>query len=178
MSYTYPLQQFNVVYLDDKTKQPLAVINPMLVTPEITIQPSNFVIKQQPSYPLLPENNLNLDPSVHKSVTNSIYRKVFESWIYKGDFKDLFKYITVINGQVKLNTKYTKNTHSDITEKKIDFMKDKILSIHRVKHILQEYVDGTKSNWYDIDKEDFFVKDLIYRYMKKKLKKLVELKNK
>ena len=186
MSILFPVDHSKIVLVDSDTNPflPKAVISPMIATPitnsliAITPDPN---IKRLFNYPLLPQYDLNYDLDVHENVTSSIYRKVFESWLYKSDFEDLFRYIKVVNGEAKLVTSLKEtdsSKDSSSVEKKIRFMKDHILSRGRVKKILEGFVEGTKTNWYDIEKNNYFVKDLIYRYMKKKLKTLVEMKGK
>ncbi len=184
MSILFPTDS-KVIIVDSETSPflPKAVINPYVATPItgslITVTP-NPDFKPIFAAPLLPQYNLNYDPDVHENVTSTVYRKVFESWIYKSDYEDLFKYIKIVNGEAKLTTGKDgdKSNDSASLEKKIRFIKDHILSRSRVKKILEDFVSGTKTNWYDIEKNSYFVKDLIYRYMKKKLKTLIELKEK
>jgi hypothetical protein len=151
--------------------------NPVLaITSESNTNP-NF--KSVYTFPLTPSQDLNYDPEVHDVVTSSIYRQTFEKWIYNSEFEDIFNYIKIVNGEPKLitNTKdKDRNFDNYSVEKKIRFIKDNILSRGRVKKILQEFVEGTRTNWYDIEKNTYYVKDLIYRYIKKKLKALVEKK--
>ncbi len=83
-----------------------------------------------------------------------------------------------MNGEAKLSLEKDGNNYNDsrTIEKKIRFIKDYILSRKRVKKIIEEFVYGTKTNWYDVEKNSYYVKDLIYRYMKKKLKALIQIK--
>jgi hypothetical protein len=182
--FPFPIDTSKIIVVDSETSPmlPKAVISPYIATPitgsVLAITPNSNVTTYFTT-PLLPEYNLNYNPEVHENVSNSIYRKVFESWIYKSDFEDLFKYIKIVNGEPKLVSSLKDTDKSDDSysiERKIRLMKDHILSRGRVKKILEEFTAGTKTNWYDIEKNSYFVKDLIYRYMKKKLKTLVEMK--
>lgn len=182
MSILFPIDS-KVIIIDKETNPflPKAVINPYITTP---ITGSLIAVTPNPDFkpifgsPLLPQYNLNYDPDVHENVSNSVYRKVFDSWIYKDDYEDLFKYIKIINGEAKLaiTKDGVKTNDSQSVEKKIRFLKDNILSRNRVKKILEDFVSGTKTNWYDIEKNSYYIKDLIYRYMKKKLKALIKLR--
>ena len=92
------------------------------------------------------------------------------------------KYIKIVNGKAKLATDKD-GGNSDSIDKKVRFLKDYILSKHRVRTILEDlvygYSTGYKINWYDcVNKYEHIVKDLIHHYMKKKLKRLIEKKNK
>ncbi len=172
-----------ILIIDSQTSPllPKAVISPYITTPLtnslVTVTP-NPDFKPFYTTPLLPQYNLNYDTDVHENVTSSIYRKIFNSWLYKSDFEDLFKYIKIVNGEAKLSLEKDGNNYNDsrTIEKKIRFIKDYILSRKRVKKIIEEFVYGTKTNWYDVEKNSYYVKDLIYRYMKKKLKALIQIK--
>ena len=188
MSYIFPTNYFfpnngKIVVVDSESSPflPKAVINPYITTP---ITGSLLAVTPNPDFkpifttPLLPENNLNYNPNVHESVSFSIYKKVFDSWLYKSDFKDLYKYVKIVDNEPKLATEKNEDDSSDshLIEKKIKFFKDYILSKHRVKEILKDFVAGSRTNWYDVEKNSYYVKELIYKYMKKKLKKLIEKK--
>ena len=184
-NYYYPSDS-KIIVVDPETSpfMPKAVINPYITTP---ITGSLIAVTPNPDFkpiyttPLAPENNLNYNPEVHENVTNTIYRTVFNKWVYKSSFKSFFKYIKIVNGEAKLSTDKDGNKSNDSMEKKVKFLKEYILSKHRVKKILYKLTSGIstgyKINWYDcVNKYEDMVKDLIHRYMKKKLKHLIEKK--
>ncbi len=184
MSFILPLDTSKLLILDSDSKLVLPTTS-ILTTPytspvlAITTTTNNPNMKSIYTYPLAPYLDLNKDPDVHETVTNSIYRHTFNSWIYKSDFNELFDYIKIVNGEAKLisnlKDKDNKNDDSSI-ERKIRFIKDNVLSKHRVRKLIEEFVEGTKTNWYDIEKNTYFLKELIFKYMKKKLKALIERK--
>jgi hypothetical protein len=185
MSFIFPLDTSKLLILDSDSKLVFPSTS-ILTTPytspvfAITSTTTNPNFKSVYTFPLAPYLDLNKDPDVHSTVTNSIYRKVFESWLYKSDFSELFDYIKLVNGEPKLitNLKDKDNKTDDATiERKIRFIRDNILSKHRVNKLIEEFVEGTKTNWYDIEKNTYFLKELIFKYMKKKFKALVEKKN-
>jgi len=150
--------------------------SPVLAISSTTTNPN---VKSLMTFPLLPAYDLNKDAEVHDIVTSSIYRQTFDSWMYNDEAKEILEYIKVSDGNVKLisaKKEKDKNFDSSVVEKKIRFLKDYILSRSRVKKILTEFVEGTNTNWYDIEKNTYFVKDLVLKYMKKKIKAIVEKK--
>ena len=191
MNYFFPTNYLNpsnskIIVVDPETSpfMPKAVISPYITTP---ITGSLLAVTPNPDFkpifttPLLPENNLNYNPDVHENVTNTVYRLVFNKWVFKSSYKDFFKYIKIVNGEAKLATDKDGDKSNDSIDKKVRFLKDYILSKHRVRTILEDlvygYSTGYKINWYDcVNKYEHIVKDLIHHYMKKKLKRLIEKK--
>ncbi len=192
MSFFFPLDTFKVdtskLLVVDSTSKFLfpststSIITTPYTSPVLAISgPTLENIKPVYTFPLAPYLDLNKDPEVHDTVVSSVYRQTFQNWLYTSDFEELFQYIKIVNGDAKLITSSKeKDKHYDngSIDKKVRFIRDNILSRGRVKKILEEFVDGTRTNWYDIEKNTFFVKELIFKYMKKKLKALVEKKEK
>lgn len=168
-SYNYLFPYTNTIITTPYT-------SPVLAISSATNYPN---LKSVYTYPLAPAYDLNKDVEVHDIVTNSVYKQTFDSWIYNDEAKDILGYIRVSDNSVKLisNKKDKDNNFSSSNvEKKIRFLKDYILSRSRVKKILIEFVEGTNTNWYDIEKNTYFVKDLVLKYMKKKIKAVIEKK--
>ena len=153
------------------------IINTM--SPMIAFSNNQF-LKPFVSYPLDPSLDLNRDPNVHRTVTDSIYKYTFQEWLYSRDFEEVFKYIKIVGGEPKLvsGSERDHNGSDAHIDKKIRFIRDHILSYERVRKLIEEFLDGTRTNWYDVEKNIFFVKELILKYMKKKLKTLAEEKKK
>jgi len=176
----YKIDNSKILIIDSDSKLTYpSIITTPYTSPvfAFTTQTNNPNVKSLYTYPLSPYLDLNKDPDVHDTVTNSIYKHVFDSWVYKSEFEELFDYIAIVNGEPKLITSLkNKDSNNESKERKIRFMRDHILSKHRVKKLIEEFVEGTKTNWYDIEKNTFFLKELIFKYMKKKLKALVEKK--
>lgn len=138
------------------------------------------VLKPIITFPLDPSLDLNRDPNVHRTVTDSIYKQTFQEWLYSRDFEEVFKYIKIVGGEPKLvsGSERDHRASDENIDKKIRFIRDNILSYERVRKLIEEFIDGTRTNWYDVEKNIFFVKELILKYIKKKLKTLAEEKKK
>ncbi len=136
----------------------------------------NTNLKPLVTFPIAPHLNLNLDPRVHEQMTEYFYNKTFSDWIYD-DLSDILGYVKMVNGSPKLVSSLSEHRKSDeATSSKIRFLKDKILSRSRVHSILEQFISETRTNWFELEKNSYFVKDLIKRYMKKKIKALIERK--
>lgn len=188
-SPTYPAYQYinpnNVLLVDSDSKIVLpgtSIIstpytNPVLaITTPVESKPYSTLM----TFPITPALDLNRDPDVHDTVTNSIYRQLLQNWLYSSEYEEVFKYIKLVDDRPRLITSFKekdRNMSSSAVERKITFIKDNIITKNRIKKILEDFVYSTRTNWYDIEKNTYYVKDLIMRYIKKKLKALVEKKS-
>jgi len=185
-SSTYPFfNPSNVLIVDSDSKIiPIGTsiistpyTNPVLaVTTSTDSKPYNTVY----SFPISPALDLNHDPDVHDTVTNSIYRQLLQNWMYSSEYEEVFKYIKLVDDRPRLITSFKekdRNTSSSVIDRKVTFIKDNIITKNRIKKILEDFVYSTRTNWYDIEKNTYYVKDLILRYIKKKLKALVDKKS-
>jgi hypothetical protein len=131
------------------------------------------------AFPIDPIYDLNRDSDVQDSITKSIYNQIFSDWLYSSDFSSVFSYIKIVDGNPRLITNMKDKTeyHKSERDAKIRFIKKYILSKERVRKILKNFVEETRINWYDIEKKNsLFIKELVQKYIKKKLKALVEKK--
>ena len=179
----YAVDQSKILLIDSDSK----IIMPQVLQSSLPISTISTTLPTAviPSYtytnpyikvPLDPRLDLNRDPDVHETVINSIYRYLFNGWIYESKFKDLYKYISIVDGRATIKRDYSNNdSNIDI---KIRFMKDNIISRMRIEKIIREFVQNTSTNWYDVEKNSMFIKDIIFKYMKKKLKTLKDKKEK
>ncbi len=164
--------------IDSITSSPVSIISTPYTDPVLAVTTKVDNLTSMYTFPLAPNLDLNRDPYVHDTVTDSIYKQIFREWVYESDFEGLFKYIKIVNGHPKLITKADKEGTNKKEDRdiKVRFMKDYILSRGRVKKLIEEFIDGTRTNWYDIEKNTYFVREFVYKYMKKKLKALVDKK--
>jgi hypothetical protein len=138
----------------------------------------NTNFKPLVTFPIAPSLNLNLDPRVHEQMTEYFYDKTFNEWIYD-EFRDMLGYVKLVNGEPKLVSSLSEHkTSSEASNLKIRFLKDKILSRSRIHKILEQFISETRTNWFELEKNSYFVKDLIKRYMKKKIKALIDNRSK
>lgn len=137
------------------------------------------VIIPGPILPLPANYDLNKDARVHQQVVNYFRYKTLDKWLYD-DMREILGYFVVSNGQVsllkKLNDYREDSAASDSAEdtvKKIKYIENYWLTIDRTYKILLNLVSGANLNWYDLHKNDFFVKDAIRNGLKKKIKETI-----
>lgn len=184
--YNFPIDTNKIILVDSDSKIVVPSVFPYLHTPITNISSQFTTIGDTKNkvfaMPLEPYIDLNQDKDTHEIVTNSVYKQLYDNWIYKTKYNDeSFQYITIKDGQPKLinDLKNKDNQHNkdeSANQKKAMFIKYNILSKERIKKLLQELVNETKINWYDMEKNIYFVKEIIFKYIKKKLKVLVEKK--
>ena len=147
-----------------------------LITPIIT------TINPLVNFPLHPSLDLNRDKDFQNKVTKYFYYKTLDKWLKKEkDMLEILKFLKIVNGEVKLisnmneyNQKANSDKQDDV-EKKVKFIEDNILSKDDVNNILRKYVKETTTNWYDLqEKATYFIKEIIKKFLKHKLKDAIE----
>lgn len=135
------------------------------------------------SVPLRPDLDLNRDYNLHRMMIKYFYYKTLDKWLKKSsDLMYILGYLKIDNGIVKLldnindyNPNSVDKDNQDDIEKKVDYIENNILSKDDVEHILKKYVNETSTNWFDLqDKSTYFIKELIGKFIKNKLVKLIK----
>ena len=111
------------------------------------------------------------------------YYKLLDKWLYN-DLKDLLGYLTIENDSVKLiktlesfDVKSALADVNSIVEKKGDYIGKYILNLSNVYKIIREFIAETKTNWFDLTKHEFIIKQHVRESLEKRLKGAV-LENK
>lgn len=131
----------------------LIIADPMLTAPRP-------IFRTDPTIP-----DVNNDPDLRKRMTKYFYDKYKSDWVY-GSFSDLYKYLVVSNGEVKLGKSDDKDDKNDNI--KAEFLVKEIFSKYDMLELLDKYVHQKDVNWYDLrTKHKTEVKDYIHRKIKK-----------
>lgn len=122
-------------------------------------------------------DNLNADPEIHQKMAKYFKYKVLDKWLYT-DLKSLLGYVTVSGDKVSFINKlsdYKENLDEskNIVEMKVHFLEKNLLSSRASLKILNKFVAGTNTNWYDLTKNEFFVKQAYEIAIKKMIKKMI-----
>lgn len=127
-------------------------ISPFHALPGVTVTaPSNMINKITNSYlqlPLDPTLNLNEDINVQNQVTKYFYYKTLDAWLHD-DFTDVLD-------KVK-------------SKEKIKYIEENVFSKHDMKQILKQFRKETDTNWYDMQKNKMFIKDIVHKFLLKKV---------
>lgn len=100
--------------------------------------------------------NLNADPRLHKRMTNYYRYKFLDEWIHNE-----LKYILDYFKDKKLSD-----------DKKIDILENKVMTKNKVYSVLVSFVHNTKTNWYDLHKNERYIIEAFSIAIRKELKKM------
>lgn len=165
------------IYLSSDS--PLPYVPSVYISP---IKPIVPVVTQPVMFPLHPSLDLNRDPKLHKMMTDYFYYKTLDKWLRREkDMLDLLNYLYATDSKVDVLNSMNDYKESNIdkdtqatVDKKIEFIEKHILSKDGIYNILKNYVKETSTSWYDLEKNTYFIKELIRKYLKKKLIHLIE----
>lgn len=128
--------------------------------------------------------NLNADPRIRKRIVKFFYYKILDNWLMD-DLVDILNFFTIKDGKVDLIDNISQyeplgsyNESEEIKEKKIDFIEDFFLTKSFVSRVLDEYVNNTKTNWYELPKNSYFIKDIIAKKLTNRIKRALSEKAK
>jgi hypothetical protein len=134
-----------------------------------------------PRYLVDIDTGMNDNYIVQRDVTRGIMYKTLDKWLYD-DFPNVLKYLVVEkDGNVRLvkseqekeNNKVSSNTVSEL-EAKSDYIAENILTENSMREILMRIMRETGLKWYELPHREQLLKDVIEKYLKKKLRKHLE----
>lgn len=149
--------------------------NNIITVPVTQIQPTITI-------PIDPSLNLNLDPQIHQQLTKYFYGELMDIWLFE-DMVDILNYlkntpkgIDVLDSLKDYHESNIDKDTQDIIEKKIRYIENNFFSKESMFKLLKRYVLETNTNWFDLSKNKYFIKDLVRSYLRKKLKRAIESK--
>ncbi len=151
---------------------------PVMVAPGVVV-PSYTTI--QPQLPLSPELDLDNDSDTRNKISDYFYYKTVDKWLFDSMAK-ILGYLKISGNSVDFIDSLSKYDPSSVdkdtqetVEKKIKFIENNILDKIDVFNILNKFTRETNTKWVHlIKKNEMFIKDLIKRFLKKKMEKSVE----
>ncbi len=163
-----PQSPYNIITLDNNKINILTDSPTPYIGAYATYNGSYVASKYR--FPLATAYDLNKDPNTHEIVTNSIYKQFYEEWVYEDDFKDIVSRLKVSGRRVKIVSKGNKITpNASDMQPIIEYLKHSILKRGSLERILREMVVETNINWYEVEKNIYFVKEVLHKYLRKKL---------
>lgn len=152
---------------------------PIIPSSAAVLRPVGATVVIPGSIPLPSYLDLNKDPRVHKQVVKYYRYKTLDKWLYN-DMIDILGYFYVDDKGVHLInnlSEYREDaaaTDSEQTiERKIEYIEKYFLTEDTMYRILTKLVTGASINWYDLHKNEFFVKEDIKLQLKNILKKTI-----
>jgi len=162
---------------------PLTILTPTTPT---TPYANYALLATKPSFILKPtfvvdiDSGLNDSYVVQKDVTLYFMNITLEKWIF-GSLSSVLEFLVSKNGKIQLvkNMKERDSNNIDkdstsVLEAKADWLKDHILYESKTRAILVKIMRELGLKWFELPHRESLVKDVMKRYLKNKLKKMVE----
>jgi hypothetical protein len=198
MTYTPISTMFNTPYSSTTVLSPLTPVTLSPLPPVTTAVTQSVILNNDPLTVVTPigpvlynvggprylvdiDTGMNDNYIVQRDVTRGIMYKTLDKWLYD-DFPNVLKYLVVEkDGNVRLvkseqekeNNKVSSNTVSEL-EAKSDYIAENILTENSMREILMRIMRETGLKWYELPHREQLLKDVIEKYLKKKLRKHLE----
>jgi hypothetical protein len=162
-----------------KIESPLSISDQIMsLTQDVIYAPGpyyNRIIYKKPR--LVVYDNLNKDPKAIDMVVKYFWKKTLDKWLL-GDLKEVLGYIRINNGEAELIKKISDINKSvkesdNITNKKIDYLGEHIITKKLILKALARYIDGNNVNWYDLPKRTSGPKEEIHRVIMAEIKDMI-----
>lgn len=174
-----PSYSKNPTLLSNLSNSPFSVT----YTPGSVLAPTNAFLSPVLSMSLPSYLDVNSKPETKYKVSDFFYYLVIDKWLWSEDLNDILNYLQVAGDKVDIikslkdysRTNINKDTQKT-TESKVKFIETKILSKDRMLKILSEFAKDTGLTWEDMTKNHYFIRDLVKKYLKRKLQNMIEKK--
>jgi hypothetical protein len=167
--FTTTLNTFNTLNTLSSNTTTLLNVNPNALS-MLAVKPTVYVDI---------DTGLNDSYVVQKDVTKYFMYKTLDKWIYQ-DFPSVLKYLVYKDGKVSLIKKLADKENNEVSkdsekalEAKADFIEEKILDESRTREILIRIMRELGLKWFELPYRENLVKEVMERFLKKKLKKMV-----
>ncbi len=125
------------------------------------------------------DSGLNDSYVVQQDVTKYFKFKTLDKWLFT-DFSSVLKYLVSRDGKVSLIKKLDDRDSNDVSkdsskvlEAKADYIEEHILTESKTRAILIRIMKELGVKWYEMPHRESLVKEVLERYLKTKLKKMV-----
>jgi hypothetical protein len=145
----------------------------------IATGPATLLGVKPQSFYLDLDTGMNDSYVVQQDVTKYFKFKTLDKWIFT-DFSSILKYLTYKDGTVSLiknlddrDNKDISKDSSKVLEAKADYIEEHILNESKTRAILIRIMKELGIKWYELPHHETLVKEVMERYLKNKLKKMV-----
>ena len=174
--------------LTPTTPTSLSLTSPFSLTSPIS--PFNITTTDTPPYvtsinisyskPLVSVyENVEADTRIHRRVIKFYYGKTVDEWLYD-ELLDLLNYLTVkgdkvdvISSMSKYNPTTVDKDSQEIIDKKVDFLEKFFFKKTDMAKILYKYIKETGTSWYNLGKNEYFIRQLIKDFVRKRLRRAI-----
>ena len=173
---TYTPTQNNLLPIYSPTYSNLTLTPTQTVTP-LGTRLSFLAVK--PTLYVDLDTGLNDSYVVQKDVTKYFMYKALDKWLYH-EYRSVLGYLTYKNGKVELVKKIDDKESADLSkedsrvlEAKSDFIGENVLTEMKTRAVLIRVMKELGFKWFELPYKEDLVKEVIGKYIKKKLKKMI-----
>ena len=159
---------------------PLTILTPTTPTANYALLATKPSILVKPTLVVDIDSGLHDSYVVQKDITLYFMNITLEKWIY-GSLSSVLEFLVSKNGKIHLvkNMKERDSNNIDkdstsVLEAKSDWLRDHVLSESKTRAILVKIMRELGLKWYELPHRESLVKDVLKRYLKNKLKRMVE----
>jgi hypothetical protein len=157
------------------TQSVVTSTNPLTI-----VTPIGPVLHTRPSYLVDIDTGMDDNYYVQRDVTKYLLYKTLDKWIFN-EFPSVLKYLVVDKDSIKLvkneaekeKNEISKNTAKE-NEMKSDWIEENILGETEMKDILKRIMNELGLKWYELPHRESLVRDVVEKYIKKKLRNKME----
>lgn len=127
--------------------------------------------------------DLNADRRVHKKMIKYFFYKTLDKWLYD-ELSEILNYFVIKGDRVELISnlsQFNSATGHDSqasADKKVKYIENNVISPKFMSKILYKYVQETGTHWYDLTKNEFFIRQVLKRALSKRIRKAISRANK
>ena len=173
---TYSQAQNNILPVYSPTYSNLTLTPTQVVTP---LGSRLSVLALKPTLYVDMDTGLNDSYVVQKDVTKYFMYKALDKWLYH-DYKSALRYLVYKNGKVELVKKIDDKEEvdvakesSDALEAKSDYIGEHVLTEMKTRAVLIRVMKELGFKWFELPYKEDLVKEVIGKYIRKKLRKMV-----
>ena len=149
----------------------------------LTLTPTQLtypVVAVKPTVYVDIDTGLNDSYVVQKDVTKYFMYKALDKWLYS-DYRTALKMLVYKGGKVDLIKKLADKDSNDISkdsedalEAKADYIEENVLTEMKTRAVLIRIMKELGFKWFELPYKEELVKEVIGKYIKKKLTKMIE----
>lgn len=124
----------------------------------------------------LPSNlDMNQNPNVQYKIAKYYYYRTIDDWLYNDKMMmELLKYFRVSDKGVDVVANLSdadKNAHDSqaTVERKVDFIEKNVFTADSIMRLLKKFINETGITWVQLSKNNYFIKEAVYKYLKNKI---------
>ena len=176
---SYPVVPTYTTYTPLSTLSPSYVTNTNPLTVITPLSPQYTTLAIRPTVYFDYDTGLNDSYVVQKDVTKYFQFKTLDKWLFT-EFPSVLKYLVATNNKVSLIKKLDDKDSNDVSkdsesalEAKANYIEENVLTEMAMRSVLIRIMRETGLKWFELPYTEGLIKEVIERYLKKKLQKLV-----